>query len=142
MPTVYPTAAQLALAAPIFDEFDLCVVRLWKAGQLNPIVDTTLAECTAAECNFSGYPADGLTVTALQAPFTTLEGGIQANTGLLQFTSTAANPFVENMVGGFYVVSSGGLLLLVGTLDTAVPIGGPNQAVPINVGQVFFRPAG
>ena len=139
MPTVYPNDYALVVGDAVRDLFAGSVARLWKDGGLNPTRQTTIAECNAAECDFSGYPPAGITVALYTNPTLSTEGGVQFLSGLIQFISGAATPFVGNVVGGFYIESATGALQMVGTFDSAIPIGGPDQAVPFNVKQVFCR---
>jgi hypothetical protein len=97
------------------------VVKLWKAGLITPSMDLTLAELSAASCDFTGYASK--TVTVWTGPFNWLGGGSYLDSGLVTWVATAATPFVDNNVGGYWVSDEGGeFLIAVGQLPSAVPI--------------------
>src|SRR5262245_23926097 len=105
-------------------------VRLWKAGELVPSMDLTIAECNAAQCDFSGYAFAN--VTAWLGPYVWPTGGSYIDSGALTFLVTEDDPQVENSVGGYYIVSpSGEFLVAVGALDSPVPLAKPGDVLKL-----------
>ena len=114
--------AQTALAAS--------KLHLLKAGFV-PSQSSQLADCQANESGFDGYSAQ--TITAFNPPGLDPAGGAAISSPLVQFSSTpAAPPHTEN-VGGWFLVTTGGTLVAIGTLATPQPMGGSGQILPLVV---------
>jgi len=106
-------------------------LRLYKDG-FNPEVTTTLAELEAEECDFTGYPAGGITVAAWLNPYLSPAGGAAIESGTQMFEWATGSPDVGNLVGGWFYETAGGMLI-VGTFPVATPMEGPGQAIPLNI---------
>lgn len=101
------------------------VLHLFKAPFL-PSITTTKADFLAQECDFDGYaPA---TIAAWGAPV--LLGPAWATYAPTQtFRWSLVTDAIGNMVGGWFLVTSGGELMDYAVFDPATPCQGPGQAV-------------
>lgn len=135
---IYPYAYQLAQLDTKMIDYDSAYVHLWQDGEITPTPDTTIAELTAAECDFGGYAKTqtGSPTSAYLLP----GGGVAAETGVIEFVSNASTP--ENMVGGYWIQTAGTppVLLEIGTFDDPIPISRSGQAVVFVVQETMFVP--
>lgn len=112
------------------------VLHLFKQGFL-PTPASVLADFTAEECDFDGYAA--ATIAAWGDPV--LAGQAWATYAPTQtFRWVLDVDAVGNMVGGWYLVTAGGELIMYGIYDPAIPAQGPGQAVIVTPIQI--TPAG
>ncbi len=102
-----------------------CVMKLFKTGW-NPSPANVLADFDAKECDYDGYaPA---TIAAFADPVLAGVGySIYAPTQTFRWTFVSAG--VENTVGGYYLITSGGVLKGYCVFGAGVPMGAPGQAV-------------
>lgn len=105
-------------------------LRLFKAG-FTPSFGTTLAELNAVECDFSGYPAGGISITSWSAPILGPPQGAMITAGLLSFAMSGSPPAVTNSVGGFYLVTADNVLWMVAEFPDSVPMQVEGQGLPI-----------
>jgi hypothetical protein len=136
VPQIFPNSTIPVLMNTLTGQITPVTVHLWKQGELTPSINTSAADCDAAECDFSGYAAKSL--VAFSAPFNPPGGGGRIFTGLLQWVCTGAG--VENMVGGYYILDADSNLVLVGTLDDPWPMAAFEDGLPIDIGITLFRP--
>lgn len=137
--SVYPNSSALAISEQIRTAQQAGKIKLWQAGLLTPNPGTTIEECDAAECDFSGYAEQ---VFNLLQSYLPTGGGAGFDMATELFLATADTPFVDNMVGGFWIESAAGVLYLIGTFDDPIPIAKAGDAVPVSVTQIFCRPPG
>lgn len=93
-------------------------MRLFKSS-LVPSYFTTAEALEEAECDFSGYPAGGATVTAWTGPAAAPGGGAVITTPVVNFSVTDPDPdpIVPNEVGGWWYEDGTNGVRLVGRFD-------------------------
>lgn len=112
------------------------VVRLFK-GEVSIGPTTTLAMLQAAECDFSGYPADGIELTAWNEPILAPEGGMALLSPSVMF-ATADPTTTGNVVTGWWVeTATTPKLVVCGTFDDGIPMQVPSQGLPLQIRLVF-----
>ena len=116
------------------------VLHLYKFGSFNPTPTTALADFTAQECDFDGYAE--ITIVTYPDPF--LLGTAWALETQQRFDFDSGSPESGgNQVGGWYLVTAGGLLIEYGTFDGGRPAQADGQAIfvtavlPITSGQLL-----
>lgn len=108
------------------------VLHLFKSPFL-PSPTTPLSAFTAVECDYDGYAA--ATLAAWGDPI--LLGLGWATMGpTTTFRWTHDTDDVGNAVGGWYLVTAGGVLICYGTYDPAQNLTGPGQALVVTPIQV------
>lgn len=128
--TLYPAVSCLAQATAIQSLLAGCKARLFKAGFI-PSFGTTLAEIVAQETNFSGYPAGGITITSFLDPVLAPGQGSAIMSPTVQFARDGTLPGVNDLVGGWFVVTSANVLWSCGTFPQAISFAVPGQGVPL-----------
>jgi len=126
----YPQASVLAQGTMTATRLAGAKLRLFKSG-FTPAFGTTLAELNAVECDFSGYPAGGVTVTSWSAPILAPGSGAMITAGLVPFAFDGGGSGVTNLVGGFYLHTSDDVLWLIGQFPEPVPMQVPGVGMPI-----------
>lgn len=135
MPQFYPNSSTIVIAGLVQDELALSKLRLFQEGFV-PSIATTRAELVAAEADYTGYPAGGVEVTAWLDPILNPIGGASIDMPTEQFA--AAAPYtVGNTIGGYWIETAGGVLIVVGTFATPIPIGAAGQGFPMTLTLVF-----
>jgi hypothetical protein len=113
-------------------------VRLFKSS-FAPTVNSTVAEFVAAECDFDGYPATGIAVTAMLGPVNDPLGGSNILSPVCLFLWTLDTAGVTNMVGGFFHTTAAGALYAYQVYTNPVPMAAAGdsiaQVVTYNDGQ-------
>lgn len=110
-------------------------LRLFKST-LEPTPETPLADFDSAECDFSGYTTGGETIATWLDPILAPTSGYQITSPIVQWA--ADNPTtVGNVVGGWYLVESGGELIAYGTYGTPQPMEVPGQGLDVSITLVF-----
>lgn len=132
----YPLAGALQNATERQTVYANTVVHLYKSS-LVPTVATTLADLTAAECDFDGYTTE--TMAAWFDPIFAPTDGYLIQSPEVQFAYVDGVGHVANTVGGAYIVDSTGELRLILALQPSEYI---NMAVngngwAFNVADVF-----
>lgn len=135
MPQFYPLSGCKKQAELMQANLALGDVRLFQSS-LSPDPTTPLADYTSAECDFDGYTADGISVTAWNAPGLDPLGGYSIGSPVVQWLS-ATPQTAPNLVGGFYVVDADGDMIAVGVFDSPLPMQVPDQILPIDLRLVF-----
>jgi len=109
-----------------------CTMHLFKSG-FNPNPANVLADFAAQECDFDGYSAAAIATWA--APVLAGQGyAIYAPTQTFRWTFSSAG--TGNTVGGYYLVTSGGVLKEYCVFGSPIPMASAGQAViktPIEV---------
>jgi len=134
----YPNLACLQMATELKAALALSKVRLFKTMTNDeppvpfvPTVSTTSAELENAECDFDGYPAGGITVTAMLAPLLDPAGGASIESPVVQFAWAHVDTDVGNVVAGFWLEDAAGILRMIGVLPVPIPLQGPGQGIPL-----------
>lgn len=109
-------------------------LRLFKAGFDDLDANTTLAELDAEQCDFSGYTAGGATITAFNEVMI-VGSGAQLVSPLTQFNfvTPEEDPPVTNTVGGWYLVTSAGVLIEAAAFSDGIPMATDNDSIPLAV---------
>lgn len=136
MPQFFPNAATTWLGLLVQAELALSKLRLWQSGEITPSIATTRAQLVAAEADYTGYTATGEELTAWFAPLANPLGGSSIDSPKEQFA--AASPYtVGNLIGGFWVETAAGDLVVIGTFENPIPVGAAGQGFPLSVSLIF-----
>jgi hypothetical protein len=127
---MYPLSSVLAQAAATQALLAGCKVKLVKSP-FNPAFQTTLADVLAQEADYSGYPSGGFTLAAFQNPLLAPGQGAAIIGATVQFARDGTSPGVNNVIGGWALVTSGDVLWAVGTFPQDIPFQVPGQGTPI-----------
>jgi len=127
MPVFYPSEGSLWLAGIAKTALAASVMHLYQST-LVPDVDTTIADLEAAEADFSGYTP--ITLTTWGAEYLVPAGGAAINSPCGQF-NTSDPTTITNLVGGAWVQTATGELVIIDAFPTPIAMAGPNQAIPI-----------
>lgn len=133
MPSFYPLVGCVAKATIDQTELAASKLRLFQSS-FSPTINTVLADLTdpAVECDYDGYTAGGETITAFNDAGLDPAGGAAISSPLVQFNSVPTGPPpVTNLVGGWFLVTSGGDLWAIGTLTNPAPMGGDGNILPL-----------
>jgi hypothetical protein len=130
----YTNAGALYVAGVMQLELALCKLKLFKAGEITLSAGTTKAELDAAECDFTGYAAK--TVTAMTDPLLFPGGGASISTGTVQFAA-GAPPITANLVGGGWLETAAGEVLMAWQYETPRGVAGVGDGVPVEQILVF-----
>ena len=134
---VSPETALLVEAAAVQESLAAGKVRLFKAGGVHVTETTVLADLTGEECDYTGYTAGGIAVTAFNDPFVDDDGsGVLLLSPMVQF-NTADVTTVGNIVGGAFYVDADGKLRYAVEFQTAKPMTGPGNSIPVVMGERF-----
>jgi hypothetical protein len=127
----YSQAGALWLAGLVKAGLAESVIHLY-AQSVSLLPTLTLAQMEAVEANYDGYTP--ITVAAWAAAFLDPAGGADISSGYEQFQyGPAASPPVTNSVLGLFIVTSGGVLLVVQQFATPLPMSQIGDAVPVTV---------
>jgi hypothetical protein len=133
---VFPNVATQFIAGLVQTELALSKLRLFKSTITNVGSGTTRAQLLAAECDFTGYPAGGKSITAFLDPLLAPLGGSSIDWPTQQFA--AADPYtVGDVVGGWWIETATGDLIACGTFTEPIPIGEAGQGFPLSGSLVF-----
>ena len=102
---------------------------------LVPDASTPLADYTAAEATFTNYSAQ--TFATWNAPILAPGTGYMIGSPLVQFSTGASTPTTTNVIGGAYLVDSGGKLRMTIIFTENVPMQLANQGIPMNLNWLF-----
>lgn len=118
----YTKEAARAKATAILATYATSKLHLCKAP-FSPTVNSTKAELVAAECDFDGYTAGGIAITAFSGPLDFPGGGAVLTSPLKTITyNTPSDPPVGNDVSGWWIENTGGDVILVGKYDPVRPM--------------------
>lgn len=132
----YPLDATRVCAQERQAAYAASQIRLYQST-LVPTETTTLAELIAAECDYDGYVAQAL--TPWFAPILAPGSGYMTASPLVQFAYVDGVPRQSNLVGGAFLVDSGGDLRMVLALSPAeyVTMAINGQGFDVNIADVF-----
>ena len=105
-------------------------IRLFKST-LVPTSSNVIADFEAAEADFTGYPAGGIsTITPADAILT---GPGVAASSYGTYTFVSGTPFtVSNLIRGFWIETAGGAMVGFHTFAAAVTIGGLGSGLVVS----------
>jgi hypothetical protein len=128
MPAVvlYPNVGAMNNIGLIRTNLVNCEVKLYQ-NDLVPTPSTVLGDLTVA--TFSGYAA--IVVSALLAAYLDPAGGASAQIATVQFNHDGGG--VANSIYGFWVQTTGGVLVLAGRFEDLVPMQLLGDSIPIDV---------
>lgn len=129
---LFPMASVLFQAGLMQAALAASHIRLFKEG-LQCAFTTTLADLVAVECDYDGYPADGI-VGNWSAPTLGLGFSAVINSAVAQFATAGGGPGNWNVVGGFFIVTAGGTLFLCGNFPSAIPMQTVGAGFPVTAG--------
>lgn len=127
MPVFYPTAGSLWLAGITRTALAASILKLFQSS-LVPNVNTVKADLDAAEADFTGYAP--ITLTTWGAAYISSAGGAAINSPCGQF-DTDDPTTVANNIGGAWVETAGGLLVIIDAFPDAIPMNAPNMSIPV-----------
>src|SRR5262245_51532221 len=130
----YPLAGALANAEERQAILAGSVLHLFKSD-LNPNPSTPLSEFTANEADYTGYAA--IPFATWHDPILAPGSGYMIESPYAQFDTGATTPVVANLIGGAYLVDSGGDLRMCVIFDTPVPMEVAHQGIPIQLIDLF-----
>jgi hypothetical protein len=134
MGVFYPLAGCLKISGLVQGNLAVSKLHLFKDSLGTPDPTVPLADYTANECDFSGYPAGGATVTAFLDPILDPLGGSAINMPTVQFAFDGSDMTpTTNNVGGWYLVDADGDLNAVGTYPVSVPMESGGQGIDVNL---------
>lgn len=110
----------------------LTKLRLFK-NSFVPTVDSVKADFVAAEADYDGYTAGGLTVTAFGDPFFDPAGGASIISPLKTFAYVDGVGHVGNMIGGWWLDLAAGDLWCYGTFPAPVALSADGMALNMTV---------
>ena len=130
MAVFYPNVGCLWLAGNVQTDLANSVLHLYKSS-LSPTVSTILSELTAAECDYDGYSAK--TITAWLNEILNPAGGASTQAPTQQFEYVDGVSHTANNVGGWYLVTSGGSLVAIGTFTEPIPMAANGNGIPLDI---------
>lgn len=134
---VSPVSGLVALSAAYKTALANCKLRLFKSTVQSVTQETTLATLTAAEADFPGYTVGGVTVAAVNDPVTEIDGSVSVYSPLVQFNYDSGEEGEANTIGGFFVVSAAGALMLAARFEQSVTLDDDASGLPIVFGKSF-----
>jgi hypothetical protein len=134
---VSPQDGLLALAAAYKTLLANCKLRLFKSTIAQVAQDTSLSQLQEAEADFPGYTAGGVTVAAMNDPITEIDGSVSVYSPLVQFNYDSAEGEGANTIGGFYVVSAAGALILAARFEETITLDDDASGLPLVFGRSF-----
>jgi len=114
----FPNSSCIDQAVALQTLLALSVVKLFQTGFV-PTPETVVADLDAAEADYTTYAAE--TITAFGDPILSIAGGAQITAPGVQFT-LAATPATPNTIGGYWIETAGGDVVLIRQFDTPVPM--------------------
>lgn len=136
---IFPNEAALTGAAVLQTALANSKLHLFKSGTVVG-AETTLVDLDAAECDFDGYTAGGVTITAWLAPLLKAGGGAFIESGYKQFQYVDGVGHVTNIAGGWYITTSGGALWSADNFAVPVPFQADGQGVNLDIIQNYGTP--
>lgn len=130
----YSETGTMAVAALVRTALAESECRLFKDGFV-PSATSTLAEFQAQQCDFDGYTAGGKEITAFLPPLDNGDDGatLAAPTLQWEYTYPGSGDPVGNVVGGYYLVTSGDALIGYEVFPDPVPVTGDGDGVRVDV---------
>jgi hypothetical protein len=104
-----------------------------------PTVNSKVADFVAADATYDGYTAGGTAITAFLGPGTDPAGGADVVSPNVFFLYVDGMTHVMNLIGGWYLLTTGGALFAYGVFPAPVAMAANgdfiSQVVTLNVGQ-------
>lgn len=105
----YTQESSLAVGNVVKTALALSKVRLFK-NSFTPNALSVKADFVAAECDYDGYVAGGIAVTAFLGPAFNPTGGAMITSPVTNFAFVQDTPNLGNMVGGWWIETAAGLV--------------------------------
>lgn len=135
-PFLYPNVGALWVALQMQTALAGAALRLFQSGVVTLTAATVLADLTAEEADYTGYPAGGEVIAAWTDPLLNPAGGASIESGLFQF-QIAAPYTVPNTIQGWFIVEAGGVLVCAGDFPQTKNLVGAGDGIPFNVELIF-----
>jgi hypothetical protein len=132
-----PLAGCLQNALQQQSAFAASMLHLFQSS-FTPDPTSPLSAYTTAEATYTTYAA--LPMTTWFPPILAPGSGFMIQSPEVQFTTGSSDPIVTNLIGGCYLVDSGGFLRITIIFTTPVPFQLAHQGLPINI--VYLFPTG
>jgi hypothetical protein len=124
----YTKEAAITKATAVKALYATSKMRLVK-GPFVPNSATTKSVLTANEADFDGYTAGGYAITAYTGPTNFPSGGQVLQSPLIPVAySTPSDPPVTNQITGFWIETSTGSVIIVGSYDPPKPLNAVGDA--------------
>lgn len=127
----YPNVGALEKAAVLKAALDGGKIRLFQSSFV-PLVNSPLADFVAAEADYDGYVAGGVTVAAWLPPLLDPAGGASIEMPIVQFAYVAGVPGVGNTIGGWFYTTASGMLIC-GEFPQPIPLQANGQGLPLAI---------
>jgi hypothetical protein len=128
---LFPNSGTLLIAGLLKTALAASKLRLIKGDFFLPGASTTRDDLLALEADFTGYPAGGAPIANFLAPLLNPVGGASIDWPTIQFA--AASPYtVGNVICGWWIETTDGVLVAVGSFASSIPIGQAGQGFPIS----------
>lgn len=124
----FPNTFALSQAADLKTLLALSVIKLFQSGFV-PTPDTLVAAYDAEEATYSTYAPE--TITAWLDPVAAIGGGWRITAPTEQF-DLAATPAVGNTIGGYWIESAAGDVVLVTIFDAPTPMSVAGNSIQCN----------
>lgn len=132
----FPDVTCFANANAKQTELALSVIKLFQEG-FTPNNMTVVTDLDGVECDYDDYaPA---TITAWLEPTVAAGGGASISAPTSQFLCTA-DQVVSNSVGGYWIETAAGAIVMIRQFDNPVPMMLANQYV--RIAPTYFYPNG
>jgi hypothetical protein len=109
-------------------------IRLFKSS-FTPSGVSPLADFVAAEADYDTYAS--IAMATWDTPILAPGSGYMIGSPLVQFAVGPTDPVVGNVIGGYFVVDSGGKLRIAGTFEAPIAMQVAGQGIPINLLVLF-----
>lgn len=137
MPQFWPNAGAQWLADLVQTELAATSkMRLWQAEAITPSIATTRTELVAAEADYTGYTAGGAALAAWFDALANPLGGFSIDSAKVQF-APAAPYTVGNNIGGFWVETAAGDLIMIASFQAPIPMSAAGNGFPVSASLIF-----
>lgn len=126
----YQRVGSLTVAGWAVTALAASVIKAFKAPFV-PTPFTSKADLVANECDYDGYAS--ITIAAWNDPGFAAAGGSSIDSGYFQFEYLDGMTHVSNNVGGFWIETATGDVIVVGVYDTPVPMEQNGNIAPVEV---------
>lgn len=123
----FPNSACVVQADDMQTKLVDSVMSLFKSG-FSPTTQTVKADLEANEADFTTYTTK--TIEAWGDPILSDLGGAQITAPTVQWT-LAATPAAPNTIGGYWLETAAGVVILIRQFDNPVPMVAANQGLTI-----------
>lgn len=108
-------------------------------SSFQPTVNSKVADFTGADATYDGYTAGGNAITAFLGPGADPGGGADVISPNVFFSYVDGETHVQNLIGGWYLLTTGGALFAYGVYPNPVAMAANgdfiSQVITLNFGQ-------